>query len=410
MFNSTIIVHTQAHNSKATICRAIDSVLNQTYKNFVYYIADNGSSDGTREIIESYAAKDSRIVPVYFPVNDGATIYAFDNIIATYQRILLENRGEFYCSLDSDDEYMPNFLEETLRVAQNGNYDIVICGNQVIDLSIMLVNDRKIPKDIELTREIYDRKFDQLYCFFRTIWGKLFRISTVGEKLYSKSSIMPYGGDTMMVLDALCVSKRAIVISSVLHKYYYSPKSVSYKYEPLRLKADSILFDKAFSFIKNKVGYVSDYNKKTLYIIYYYAIRDTLSVVLKSNITNDDKISNIFDVLSCTTTLTMLGGLENPMIDIVKCLELVGEVYNALVAIASTTINREALWLGMNLSAMLQKNNDYIYWNKKNIEYLINEQQFEEAQEQLDEWLSMLPEDIDLDNLKKYINKMQEKI
>jgi glycosyltransferase involved in cell wall biosynthesis len=47
-----VVFFTQAYNAEKTLRRAVDSILAQTYTNFVYYIVDNGSTDGTGEMIQ----------------------------------------------------------------------------------------------------------------------------------------------------------------------------------------------------------------------------------------------------------------------------------------------------------------------------------------------------------------------
>lgn len=61
-----IIVYTRAYNTKPYLRQCIESVLNQTYSNFIYIIVDNGCTDGSSEIIEEYAGKDDRIRRIRF--------------------------------------------------------------------------------------------------------------------------------------------------------------------------------------------------------------------------------------------------------------------------------------------------------------------------------------------------------
>ena len=56
-----ITIYTQVYNAKPYIRQCVESVLHQTYPHFEYYLADNGSTDGCKEILEEYAASDSRI-------------------------------------------------------------------------------------------------------------------------------------------------------------------------------------------------------------------------------------------------------------------------------------------------------------------------------------------------------------
>ena len=95
-----ISIITSVYNNKETIKDAIESVLNQTYKNIEYIIVDGASSDGTIEIVESYGDKISTFVSesdegIYDGLNKGVSlstgdvvaflhsddIYASDNIV-----------------------------------------------------------------------------------------------------------------------------------------------------------------------------------------------------------------------------------------------------------------------------------------------------------------------------------------
>ena len=44
--------------------KGIDSILNQTFKDFEFIICDDGSTDETWSILEDYAKKDNRIIPI----------------------------------------------------------------------------------------------------------------------------------------------------------------------------------------------------------------------------------------------------------------------------------------------------------------------------------------------------------
>ena len=67
---SKVVVYTQAHNSEKTLRRSLDSVLRQSFRDFTYYVGDNCSIDGTRDIIREYAIKDARIRPLYYDIDD----------------------------------------------------------------------------------------------------------------------------------------------------------------------------------------------------------------------------------------------------------------------------------------------------------------------------------------------------
>lgn len=81
------------------LAEAIDSVLRQTYRNYELIVVDDGSTDNSREVIESYPD----LVAVFQP--NGGQGSAFNAGIA-------KARGEIICFLDADDYYHPQKLSK----------------------------------------------------------------------------------------------------------------------------------------------------------------------------------------------------------------------------------------------------------------------------------------------------------
>jgi glycosyltransferase involved in cell wall biosynthesis len=94
------------YNYGRFIAQSIDSVLNQTYKNFELIVVDDGSTDNSREIIESYG---NRIIAI-FQENAGQGV-AFNAGIA-------RSKGEIICFLDSDDFFYPEKLAKVVSSFQ----------------------------------------------------------------------------------------------------------------------------------------------------------------------------------------------------------------------------------------------------------------------------------------------------
>ena len=53
------------YNAAGTLRRCIDSLLAQTYKDFELILVDDGSTDNSAAIIDEYARKDGRIIPIH---------------------------------------------------------------------------------------------------------------------------------------------------------------------------------------------------------------------------------------------------------------------------------------------------------------------------------------------------------
>lgn len=111
-----VSVSMPAFNSERYIAEAIKSVLAQTYQNFELIIVDDGSTDRTREIIESFT--DPRIIKVYSDRNRG--------LITTRNRIAQLAKGKYLALLDADDQAFPNRLALQVTYLENNHADL--CG------------------------------------------------------------------------------------------------------------------------------------------------------------------------------------------------------------------------------------------------------------------------------------------
>jgi glycosyltransferase involved in cell wall biosynthesis len=98
-----IAVVTAVHNGEKFLAEMIESVLNQTMKEFELWLLDDCSTDSTRQIIEKYAKQDARIIPVFFDDNKGP--YARRNYA------IEKTQSPFIIIHDADDVMMPTKLE-----------------------------------------------------------------------------------------------------------------------------------------------------------------------------------------------------------------------------------------------------------------------------------------------------------
>lgn len=107
------------YNKKEYISLAIDSVLKQTHSDFELVIVDDGSTDGSQNIIEQYAKKDNRIIVLNHEKNVGISKSCNDGIKSS--------KGEAICLLGSDDIYSPEKLELQLSALHSSNDTVVYC-------------------------------------------------------------------------------------------------------------------------------------------------------------------------------------------------------------------------------------------------------------------------------------------
>ena len=138
------------YNHVQYIGEAIDSVLNQTYRNFELIIIDNYSKDNTEKIVASY--KDDRIKYLKFR-NNGI-------IAASRNYGIRHSRGEYIAFLDSDDLWLPKKLEKQVTLFQISN-----------ETAMVYTRFKTIEEDI-ISNKIFPRNgkyksgniFNLLYC------------------------------------------------------------------------------------------------------------------------------------------------------------------------------------------------------------------------------------------------------
>jgi len=112
----TIVMPT--YNRARTLRQAIDSVLRQTEEDWELIVVDDGSDDGTDEVLG--ALRDERIRVLRHAGNRGVT--------AALNTGLDHARGDWFTRLDSDDEIVPDALAVLLACADRMGADAVTCN------------------------------------------------------------------------------------------------------------------------------------------------------------------------------------------------------------------------------------------------------------------------------------------
>ena len=112
-----------SYNTASFIGESIESVLNQTYKNWELIIVDDCSNDNTEEIVQSFN-------------NSKIRFYKnVENLGAAYSRnfALKQADGEWIAFLDSDDLWKPEKLEKQISFMKDNNYFFSCVGRDEID-------------------------------------------------------------------------------------------------------------------------------------------------------------------------------------------------------------------------------------------------------------------------------------
>lgn len=120
------------YNCAKFIARTLDSVQAQTYQNWELIIVDDCSKDNTREIVEGYMKKDSRIQYYLLDSNSGAAVAR-----TTAMQLA---KGSYMAFLDSDDIWIPNKLERQINWMIDNEYAFSCTAYEQIDEEDNLLN------------------------------------------------------------------------------------------------------------------------------------------------------------------------------------------------------------------------------------------------------------------------------
>lgn len=170
------------YNVKKYIRRNLDSVRNQTYKKLEVILVDDGSSDGTAEILDEYAALDERFKVIH-KENGGSS--------SARNVGIEEATGEYIGFLDSDD--WPEFdMYETLYQAIMGDGSVKVAqmmSRDYLEDGTMVKEGYKVDGSIYLLpREKYFREL-MLHVGDSSFCTKLFHKSLIKKYRFKENQL-----------------------------------------------------------------------------------------------------------------------------------------------------------------------------------------------------------------------------
>lgn len=202
--------------------RCLESILAQTYPHWEALCIDDGSPDRCGEILDAYAARDSRF-RVLHQENGGVS--------AARNAGLDMMRGEYLTMVDADDSVEPEMLEMMVENACSENADMVACGyrqvsedNSFFD-SPPLWGGAECDSACGLSRSV-------LFNITSYNWTKLFRSDVWKDAAKIRyEGGAAFGEDHAVLLRYLMHAKRLAFINAPLYHYYRRGESASREFE-----------------------------------------------------------------------------------------------------------------------------------------------------------------------------------
>ena len=111
--------------------RCLNSILNQTSKNFTVYIIDDGSNEDTKNYLDNYAKDKNNLIVTHIP-NGG---------VSNARNLGLDlSPNDYIAFVDADDTISENFVRESYTLIKENDLDLIIGGyNEIVNNEIVKV-------------------------------------------------------------------------------------------------------------------------------------------------------------------------------------------------------------------------------------------------------------------------------
>lgn len=152
MENKKVSVVIPTYNCGKYISESVESVLNQTYKNFEIIIVDDGSSDNTRGVLAKYLDENGNKIKYFYQENSGGTVARNHGI--------KESQGDYIAFFDADDLWTREKLEKSIDFMEKNGFDWVCTALKKVDMQKNVLEERTIKPNAygynPKTGEIFD--------------------------------------------------------------------------------------------------------------------------------------------------------------------------------------------------------------------------------------------------------------
>lgn len=218
MHNPKVSIIVPIYNAEVYLKRCLDSITEQSYSDYEVILVDDGSTDLSAEICNSYIERDNRFT-YFFQDNAGPDMARKSGTEKA--------KGEFVVYIDADDYIRKDMLEIMLSVALETEADMVC--SQIVRFSGS--KEWAGSKCIE-SRIVLDDRGDIETAFFvreeliGTYYAKLIKTSIIDEYPFIKDGLI--GEDISAALYMFDSASRIVVIPDKLYYYFQNSKSISH--------------------------------------------------------------------------------------------------------------------------------------------------------------------------------------
>ncbi|MCM1242602.1 MAG: glycosyltransferase [Roseburia sp.] len=206
------------YNTSHYLSRCLESAVSQTYANMEIICVDDGSTDGSGQMIDEFASRDERVIAIH-QENRGESNARNTGLEAA--------SGDYIGFMDCDDWIEPDMYASLVSALEESDADMAIAGfyrefeesGECKEVRNEKAVEPKVFDGKQLLRYLYER---DAYRSFAYVWDKLYKREIVcqssGEMLLFDESIK-LGGDVLYLAQSALNTKRAVYIEKSFYHY-----------------------------------------------------------------------------------------------------------------------------------------------------------------------------------------------
>jgi len=269
------------YNAEKFLPEAIESLINQTFKDIEIILVNDGSPDGSQKICEKYAKKDERIIIVNKENGGLADARNAGMKVAT---------GKYIMFLDADDMFEPDSCENMYKAIEENKADYVIGNYQMIEEDGTRWNntafDMNKYQDFKLDKNDFKKSF---FVMNSTAWNKIYRAEFLEEHDITFKVPSPSEDD---YFTSLCYikSNNGFFMHKVMYLYRNCQGSIS--------KSCSLKYFKGINYAYTNIYKSFKDNNEINYYRYVYAKKNAYllcQLIDSVQVSDEEKISCLKD-------------------------------------------------------------------------------------------------------------------
>lgn len=226
--NPLISVIMPVYNSQQYVETAVNSIVNQTYKNIEILCVNDCSTDNTLSVLNQLAMQDSRVKVIDSPVNVGAG--------EARNLAIKEAKGEYITFVDADDTIEPDLYQRVIEEINKNNPDQVVWGlieehfdnNDSLIKTVPIISPKEfLTADTDIVKTILQLEENSLFGYQ---WNSFYRSSIINDNNIRFEKALFYEDYFFNLEFAKCMKNLSVLDYAGYHYFKRVNSSITHRF------------------------------------------------------------------------------------------------------------------------------------------------------------------------------------